>query len=239
MTKQEKKELLDRANKYDQAKEKVSDESLNNFRFLKADLSAWYNALTAVCFTVGAIAITVGTDKSVESDILYPHYFWWGTTLLLINGVLIFFLKKLEMESEFMSMPELAEAKADYWQMRNMTIEKANDDNSRANDLKRLEKQVTTDYVDTQQAWPWYKWVGRIIHAAVTDIVFGLLLFPVALMLTQIIGEFHITLSMYVHGVLVVLVLYAIYTIWGGYKGVASARRQQAADLRIRKEVLK
>jgi hypothetical protein len=84
-----------------------------------------------------------------------------------------------------------------------------------------------------------YKWAGRIVHAAVTDIVFGLLLFPIALMLTQMINELHLSLSTYMHGLLIALILYILYTIWGGYRGVMSARKQQAADLRIQKEILK
>lgn len=60
MTEEQKNVLLIKAAEYDRHKDEVSKEILNNFRFLKSDLSAWYNSLTMVCFTVGAIAITIG-----------------------------------------------------------------------------------------------------------------------------------------------------------------------------------
>ena len=239
MTSDEKNKLLLKADIYDRAKDEVGKETVNNLRFLKADLSGWYNALTTVCFTVGAIAITVGADRSVKSDILHPGYFWWGTILLITDGILIFFLKKSDIEGEFNEMPKLTEAKADYWQLRNMTLEKANGDNSRAIELIELERRVTKEYVDTQKKWPWHKWVKQIIRAGKTDIVFGVLLFSITLMLTQILDELHIHFKTYNHYLVATLILYALYTAWGGVKGVRVVRRQQAAEARIKKEILK
>lgn len=236
LTKTDKKALIDKARRYDSFKDYVGEQSLANFKFLKSDLSAWYNALTTACFTVGAIAITVGVDQKA---IVYPSYFWWGTLLIIFDGVLIFFLKKLDIEGDFNAMPKLSEAKADYWQLRNMTAEKSNGDNTRAAELKTLEEKVTDDYRGIVQKWPWYKWAQRIILASTTDIVFGLLLFPIGLMLTQVINEFNMNIAQFDTVFKIALGIYIIYMILGSVVSIRAVLRTQAADERIRAEVLK
>jgi len=239
MDNNEKTKLLLKAENYDKFKDEIGKDYVNNIRYLKTDLSSWFNALTAASFTVGAIAITIGADKTVNSGISHPSYFWCGTFLLILDGVLIFFLKKHDIENNLNEMPQLIESKADYWELRNLTIEKSNGNNLNSDRLKTLEKNVVRDYEELIKKWSWYKWIKKTLQAATTDIVFGLFLFPIILMLSQIINKLHIQMNFYTLILQALLILYIIYTLHGGIIGVKAIKKQQAAEQRIKELVIK
>lgn len=230
-------EWLREADKYDSLKQTVSIQILENARFLKTDISSWYNGLAAVCFTAGTIAITLSSDKIIRQSISYPTYFWWGSALLLVNGVYIFFLKKSEIEKEDRSFYKLRETEADMWTLRNVSREMADGRKDRASEFEKVKTTQSAAYNAVLKKWRIREWIPHLFLASRIDIIFGLLLFPVLMIASQIISELGINFITYKRGFFVILFGYIIYSLSSAHKSANSVKKSQTADRRIRDEV--
>jgi len=239
MDKEARRKLLEQVKEFDNMKGDLGKQMIENARFLKGDLSGWYNALTAVCFTVGGIAITIASESPISDSIANPHHYWIGAVLLITNGVLIFFLKKLNIEAEFNDTYKIRETEADLWQSKKTLEEALSGDPSRVQAFMVMRDRINSEYDKTVQKWPWWRWIWKVFIASQTDIVFALLLFPIALMMTQVIQHFSISIYQYNTVLVILVILYAIYYIFQCTKTVRYFRKMQKAEKRINSEVNK
>lgn len=232
-----KKKLLAEANHYEELKDKLGLQYLENFRFLKSQMSEWYVALTAVCFAIGGISISVGIDKTVRSELVHPGLFWAGSLLLIANGIFIFLVRKTELESESSDFPNLKQTEADLWTARNIAREVAAGDNSRADVFADFRQRALNDYHKRIKLPDWWRWVIYVLHACMIDVAFGLLVFPILMLAAQLLSELHLSFMQYKWGMWILLLLYIIYTINGARKAVRDKKKMQRAEEQIRAEV--
>lgn len=232
-------EWLREAEKYEKLKESLSLQILENTRFLKSDISAWYNALTAVCFTAGTIAITLSSDKTIRQSIAHPKYFWWGSTLLLMNGVYIFFLKKSEIEKEDRSFYKLRDAEADMWELRNVSKELADGNKDRIESFAKIKKAQSSAYNSTVKKWRMREWLPHLFLASRIDVAFGLLLFPIIMIASQIIAELGLSFQLYKKFFFIALMLYVVYSLVSAFRSADSVKKSHKADNRIKDEVFR
>lgn len=220
-------------------KERISKEQIELLRYLKADLTNWYNALIAVCFTVGGIAITIGADKNVQENITYPKYFWWGATLLLINGLIIFTYKKNEIERNFRDLPKLRITERDLWKVEKIALELAKGDSSRVDEFNEIKARITLDYEESTKSRTLFRWVVGVFLAIKTDLIFGIMLFALLLMFSQIITFLNIKFNVYNKLLILTAIAYVIYVITEVRSLIKSEKLALEAEQDIKKEILK
>jgi len=239
MSPQDKANITKLAKEFAKYKEEVGKEYISTFKYLKGDLSAWYNSLTTVCFTIGAVALTFGADKAVKDSILYPDYFWLGALLLILDGLLIFWFKKLDIEKEFAGLPTLRQSEADYWKAEKILMEARDGNAGRFQEYENLKEKFTDNYRKQNKHWTFLEWVHNIFKSTMTDITFGLLVFPILLMTSQFTDVAGISLATYKWIFICLLILYLIYCLWSLSKAIKDIKAKQAADRQIEGEILK
>lgn len=116
----DKNKFIQEAENYEQMRDNLGNDQLDNFRLIKSHLADWYIAIAAACFAIGGIAISAGKDVTV-----HPALFWWGSVLLIANGVFIFFARKVEIQSEGSGFSDLKQKEADLWTMSKIAREHA------------------------------------------------------------------------------------------------------------------
>ncbi|HUD05705.1 MAG TPA: hypothetical protein VMR18_02170 [Candidatus Saccharimonadales bacterium] len=239
VSKEDRERYLRDAEKFENMKDEVGKRYLDNFMFIKAQISDWYIALTAVCFAVGAVAITVGSDKTISGDILHPALFWWGSLLLIANGTFIFLVRKVELEGESSGMPNLRKTEADMWTARNIARELADGNDSRVNEFAEVKQRILDDYDKRTARLKWWQWIGFLFHASIVDIVFGLLLFPILMLSSQLLNDIHMSFTLYSWGFGVLLVGYVTFTAYQAFKMIGEKNAAQANEEQIKSEVEK
>jgi hypothetical protein len=238
VSKEERDKYLRDAEKFEDMKDEVGKRYLDNFMFIKSQISDWYIALTAVCFAIGAVAITVGSDKTISGDILHPSLFWWGSLLLIANGTFIFLVRKVELESESKDMPNLRKTEADMWTARNIARELADGDDSRVNEFAEVRKRALTDYSKRTARFKWWQWFGYLFHASIVDIAFGLLLFPILMLASQLLNDIHLSFTLYKWIFWVLLVGYLAFMTYQNFMMVSQKKAAQANEEQIKSEVM-
>jgi len=123
--------------------------------------------------------------------------------------------------------------------MSKIAREHAAGDNSRADEFKIVSDRFVNDYNNQTKPFRWWGWVGFAIRASMLNIVFGLLLFPVLLLAPQLPNHMNITLSQYSLIMWALLGLYLVYMAVGIYKAVRHKKKDSAADLQIKSEVMR
>lgn len=231
--KTENKFLLE-VEKYEDMRDKLGQGQIENFKFLKAQVADWYIAITAACFAIGGISISLAGD-----DIKHPGLFWWGSVLLIANGVLTFFARKAELDGEFSEFPDLRQKEADLWTMSKIAREHAAGDSSRADEFKIVSDRFVNEYNHQTKPLRWWGWIGFAVRASMLNIVFGLLLFPILLLAPQLPNHIHISLLQYSLIMWSLLGLYLIYVAVGICKAVSHKKKDAAADLQIKSEVMR
>lgn len=231
--KTENKFLLE-AKTYEDMRDQLGQSQIENFKFLKGQVADWYIAITAACFAVGGVSISLAGD-----DIKHPALFWWGTILLVANGVFTFFVRKAELDSEFSGFPDLRQKEADLWTMSKIAREHAAGDNSRADEFKLVSDRFVNGYDHHTKPLRWWNWVAFAMRASMLNVVFGFLLFPVLLLASQLPNHMHITFQQYSLILWGLLVLYLAYVGFGVYKAVRHKKKDAAADLQIKSEVMR
>jgi hypothetical protein len=222
--------FIQEAERYEEMRDKFGSAKLENFRLIKSHLADWYIAIAAVCFAIGGIAITAGRNVMV-----HPALFWWGSALLIANGIFIFFARKAEIQSEDFSLLEQKEA--DLWTMSKIAREHADNNTSRSDEFMAAAHRFVNDY-DKRSAGPkWWQWVKFAVHVSLLDVVFGLLLFPILMLASQLPNYPGITFKTYTTLLWSVLVLYLIYTAAQVFKAVKERQRSIAAAQQIKREV--
>lgn len=229
--KTEDKFLLE-AKTYEDMRDKLELSQIENFKFLKAQVADWYIAITAACFAIGGISISLAGD-----DIKHPALFWWGSVLLITNGVFTFFVRKSELDSEFSAFPNMRQKEADLWTMSKIAREHSAGDTSRANKFETVSSHFINDYDDQTKPLRWWNWVCFSIRASMLNVVFGLLLFPILLLAPQLPNYMHITLWQYALTLWTLLGLFMIYMAVGVYRAIQHKKKDVKADLQIKSEV--
>ena len=229
--KTEDKFLLE-AKTYEDTRDKLALSQIENFKFLKAQVADWYIAITAACFAIGGISISLAGD-----DIKHPALFWWGSVLLIMNGVFTFFLRKSELDGEFSMFPDMKQKEADLWTMSKIAREHSAGDSSRTDEFKTVSSHFINDYDDQTKSLKWWNWVGFSMRASMLNIVFGLLLFPILLLAPQLPNYLHITLLQYALILWVSLGLFMVYMAVGVYRAIQDKKKDMKADLQIKSEV--
>jgi len=232
LSKADKNKFLREAETYESMRDSLGRDYLENFKFVKSQLADWYIALAAVCFAIGGIAISLG-----KSNVVHPALFWWGSVLLIANGVFIFFVRKTELESESSGFSNLKQKEADLWTMGKIAREHADGDESRALEFKLVTERFTSDYDRSSKPRKWWQWVRFVFYACMLDVVFGLFLFPVLLLASQLPNYMHITFRTYSLLLWILLFLYIIYTVLQGFKAVKEKKRSDVAHRQIKAEV--
>jgi hypothetical protein len=216
---------------YEQWREKLSNDQLDNFRIIKSHLADWYIAIAATCFAIGGIAITVG--KHVTT---HPALFWWGSVLLIANGVFIFFFRKIEIQAESSGFSDLKQKEADLLTMSKIAHEHAMGDNSRSEEFIAAANRFIDDY-DKHSVVKWWQWIKFIAQANLLDVVFGLLLFPILLLAPQLSNYLQITFETYALLLWGTLVIYFAYMASQIIKSIKEKKKSDAAARQIKSEV--
>lgn len=237
--KDDRKKFLREAELYESMREDLGKTYLENFKFMKTQLSEWYVTLTAVCFAIGGIAITVGIDKTSKYTLDYPHLFWWGSILLILNGIFIFFFRKIEFEGESRGFIELKQKEADLWTMSKIAKEHADGDNSRVEEFTQVAERFQNDYDNHTKTYNWLRWVRFVFFACMLDIVFGFMLFPLLMLASQLIDVIQFPYQSYVYILKYLLLAYILYIILQIIKVVRERKLMIAADDQIKAEVNK
>lgn len=231
MKKPDDKFLLE-AKTYEDMRDQLGRSQIENFKFLKGQVADWYIAITAACFAIGGISISLAGN-----DIKHPALFWWGTALLIANGVFVFFVRKAELDGEFSGFPGLRQKEADLWTMSKIAREHAEGDNSRSDEFKLVSDRFLKDYDHQTKPLRWWNWIAFAVRASMLNIAFGFLLFPVLLLAPQLPNHMHVTLAQYSLILWSLLALYLVYMLVGVYKAIQHKKKDAAADLQIKAEV--
>lgn len=232
MTAPSKDKFIQEAELYEGMRDNLGRDQLDNFKYMKAQLADWYIAIAAVCFAIGGIAISTG--KNVTS---HPVLFWWASVLLIANGVLIFFAKKVEIESESSGFADLKQKEADLWTMSKIAREHAANDNSRSDEFMTAATRFVEDYDKRSEALKWWQWVKFLAHSSLLDIVFGLLLFPILMLAPQLPNYTNISFETYTRLLWLTLIVYLIYMALQAAKTVKEKKKSDAAARQIKAEV--
>ncbi len=232
MKKDNKEKFLQEAKNYEDLRDKLGRDEIENFKFLKGQIADWYIAITAACFAIGGISISLAGD-----DVKHPALFWWGSVLLIANGVLIFFVRKTELDSEFSESPDLKQKEADLWTMSKIAREHTEGDSSRSDEFVNVYKRFASDYERRSEPYKWWQWVKFAAQSSMLNIVFGLLLFPVLLLASQLPNYMHISLRLYTSIMLMLIFLYVIYVLVGLTLAIKRKKRLNTAELQIKLEV--
>jgi hypothetical protein len=227
-----KNKFTQEAELYEGMRDNLGRDQLENFKYMKSQLADWYIAIAAVCFAIGGIAISTG--KNITA---HPALFWWASVLLIANGVLIFFAKKVEIESESSGFTELKQKEADLWTMSKIAREHAAGDNSRSDEFMGVAKRFVQDYDTRSEALKWWQWVKFSAHTSLLDIVFGLLLFPILMLAPQLPNYLDITFKTYTYLLWLTLVIYLIYMVFQAAKAIREKKKSNAAAQQIKAEV--
>jgi uncharacterized membrane protein YfcA len=231
MKKPNDKFLLD-AKTYEDMRDQLGRSQIENFKFLKGQVADWYIAITAACFAIGGISISLAGD-----DIKHPALFWWGTTLLIANGVFVFFVRKAELDGEFSGFPDLRQKEADLWTMSKIARERAEGDDSRLDEFRLVSDRFVKDYNHQTKPFRWWNWIAFAVRASMLNIAFGFLLFPVLLLASQLPNHMNVTLAQYSLILWSLLVLYLVYMMVGIYRAIHHKKKDAAANLQIKTEV--
>jgi hypothetical protein len=229
---QDTEKFLHEAESYERLRDELGRDQIENHKFLKGQVADWYIAITAACFAIGGVSISLAGD-----DIKHPALFWWGSVLLIVNGVLIFFVRMAELNGEFSESPDLKQKEADLWTMAEVTREHAQGNNSRKADFKQAFDRFLNDYNKRSKAFKWWAWVMFAIRSAMLNVAFGLLLFPTLLLAPQLPNHLHITLHTYTWIMVISLVAYLIYVGVEIFKSVSQKKAIDRANLQIKSEV--
>lgn len=227
-----KKKLLDEAKGYKELRDQLGRDQIENFKFLKAQVADWYIAISAACFAIGGISVSLAGN-----DIKHPALFWWGSVLLITNGVFIFFIRKAELDSEFSGFPDLRQKEADLWTMSKVAEEYADGDTSRADVFKKSSERFTKDYNSRSTPFTWWKWATFSIQSSLLNLAFGFLLFPVLLLASQLPNYIHITLLEYTQLLVALILLYVSYMGFGIYNSIKQKIKTNNAEAQIKQEV--
>jgi|GEM_PF-3430960 len=225
------------AKNFDELKDELGKLYLDTMKFLKSQISEWYVAITAVCFAVGGISISVGSDKAVTGGIVHPSLFWWGSILLIANGIFIFLVRKVELDKESSNLPNLKQAEADFWTARNIALELSNDNNSRVKDFEKVRQHAVDDYEKRVATYNWYGWTKYIVLASLVNVVFGLLVFPIFMLSSQLLNEVHISFKTYQYTLIALLIIYIGYTAQQAYEAAKEKKLVQVAEQQIKSEI--
>jgi len=227
------------AETYESQRDEVGRLYLDTFKFIKSQYADWYIAISAVCFAVGGIAISVGTDKTVRDSIVHPGLFWWGALLLIANGVFVFLVRKAELNGESSELPQFRQREADLWSMAKIAREHQEGDDSRADEFINIVKRFQGDYKKHNESLKWWQWIKYIAGAIMVDIVFSLLFFPILMLASQLINDVHITYKEYLWLLWASLVGYIIYLVIQVPVAITQKKTKDAADQQIKNEVTK
>ena len=228
----DKDKFIQEAELYESMRDNLGRDQLDNFKYMKAQLADWYIAMAAVCFAIGGIAISAG--KKVAT---HPALFWWASVLLIANGVLIFFARKVEIESESSGFVDLRQKEADLWTMSKIAREHAAGDNGRSDDFMMAATRFVEDYDGHSEALRWWQWVKFLAHASLLDIVFGLLLFPILMLAPQLPNYLHISFQAYGRLLWLTLIAYLTFMVFQAAKAVKEKKKSDAAARQIKAEV--
>lgn len=234
MTKIDKDALAHEAEAYDELRDQLSRDRLEDFKFLRGQVADWYIAITAACFAIGGISISLAGN-----DIKHPALFWWGSVLLIFNGVLTFFIRKAELDGESSESTILKQREADLWTMSVIAQEQAAGDMSRADAFGQASERFADDYDKRSRSPQWWQWVIYVAHASMLNITFGLLLFPVLLLASQLPNYMHITLQTYSVTLWALLAAYIVYMFVGIIASIKDKKKTDRADEQIKAEVFR
>lgn len=229
---EDKEKYLREAKTYEDLRDIISRDYVENFKYVKSQLADWYIALAAVCFAIGGIAISVG-----KNSIAHPVLFWWGSILLIANGVFIFFVRKTELEGESSGFSELKQKEADLWTMSKIAHEHAAGDKARVEEFAVAAERFKNDYDNHSKPAEWWQWIKFVLKACMLDVVFGLFLFPLLLLASQLPNYMHITFDLYWRSFWTLVLLYVIYVIFQGFKAVRDKKKLDKANQQIKSEV--
>jgi len=238
-SKEDREKYLRDVEKFESMKDEVGKQYLENFRFIKSQIADWYIALTAVCFAVGAIAITVGSDKTISGDIVHPDLFWWGSLLLIANGTMIFLVRKIELERDDRDIPNLRKTEADLWTARNIARELADGDDSRVDEFAEVRQRILNDYDRRTAKLKWWQWIGYLFHGSIIDMAFGLLLFPILMLASQLLNDIHLSFTLYSWVFWILLIGYLAFMTSQSFKLIGLKKSAQANEEQIKSEVEK
>lgn len=227
------------AENYEHLRDEMGLNAIDNFKFIKSQTADWFIAISAVCFAIGGIAISVGTDKTVRDSIVHPGLFWWGSLLLIANGVFVFLVRKAELNGEASEFPNMRQKEADLWSMGKIAREHEAGDDSRKAEFAVIVQRFQGDYDNRSKTFRWWQWIRYVLHASMIDVVFGLLLFPVLMLASQLIGDVHITFKEYSWALWILLIVYVLYLIEQGFIAVKQKDKTDKADQQIKDEVMK
>jgi hypothetical protein len=215
---------------------KVSREYSDNLRFLRADLSAWYNSVASVCFLSGTIAITAATGQP-NNYISHPGSFWWGTVMLLFNGVLIFLVKKIDIEGDINDLAILADAEASINVVKNVTAEVKNHNENRVGEVEAEIEKYVQDVDKSHKPLSWTLWIGRLLSSNIPDLILALLVFPIYLLGSQIISKIHVSDQSYWLTFYILVAAFASYVLLGNVKTVRSMIKSEKAKSKLYSEI--
>lgn len=228
----EEEKFIREAEGYEQMRDNLGRDQLDNFRLIKSHLADWYIAIAAVCFAIGGIAITVG--RSVTT---HPALFWWGSVLLIANGIFIFFARKVEIQGESSGFSELKQKEADLWTMSKIAREHATGDNSRSDEFMAAAERFVADYDKRSTTLRWWQWIRFVALTSLLDIVFGLLFFPILMLAPQLPNYLNISFKTYTYLLWITLAIYLIYMAFQAVKAIEEKERSDAAAQQIKSEV--
>lgn len=228
----DKNEFISEADRYDAIRNTLGHDQLDNFKFIKSQLADWYVALATTCFAIGGISLSIG--QAVKK---HPVLFGWASVLLIANGIFIFFIRKLELESESSSFNKLKQKEADLWTMSKVAREYADGNTHRGDMFIEAANRFTNDYQKNPKPFTRWQWVKFIIRSCFLDLAFSLLLFPVLMLAPQLPNYLHISFTVYIYGLWAGLALYVIYVILQGIKVVKEKQAIDKAEQQIRDEV--
>lgn len=228
----DKNEYISEADRYDKIRDRLGHDQLDNFKFIKSQLADWYVALATTCFAIAGVSLSIG--QNVKK---HPLLFGWATALLIANGIFIFFIRKLELESESSSFNKLKQKEADLWTMSKVAREYAGGDTRRGGMFIEAANRFANDYQKSPKPFTRLEWVKFITRSCFLDLAFGLLLFPVLMLAPQLPNSLHISFTVYICGLWIGFVLYAFYVILQVIKVIKEKREIDKADQQIRDEV--
>ncbi len=234
-----KKEYLEDAKDFENLRDEAVNRYFNNLIFIKTDMSGWHNALTAVCFGVGGVAIAIGADNAHKNLVVHPWLFWGGAFLLLFNGLVIFFFKKIEIEKESAGLVPIKQLISDLWSASKIARELADGKSSREAWIEDFKEKLSTDYDKRVQPTTSWKLVPELFRASLMDIEFGLLIFPILMLSSTVIEPLHIHYHTYKTALICLVVLYIISMIIGLIRVVNTIKKADASTQQVKEEIAK
>lgn len=137
-------------------------------------------------------------------------------------------------------MPNLKKTEADFWTARNIAKELADGDSSRINDFADIRQRAIDDYHKRIKPLDgWRQWCKYVLYASTVDLVFGLLLFPLLMLASQLESYIGVSFTIYRIVFLLLLVLYLVYVGFQMRKSVIKKKAMQEAEQQVKSEIEK